>query len=128
MKTDEKYNEQDEDILTTIQREKAKLFDPTTNNSNSKCLQRIKFILSIYNIWILNNESNKHIKNNNNLSFHDIIDNYFDDTYKHINFVIDYRNIVKIKKDLFENDENQNTICNANACKIISRNARDSIF
>ncbi len=76
----------------------------------------------MYNIWIVNSENKKHVRSNNNLSFDEIIENYFDDKYKHVNFVIDCRNIVKIKNDLFENDENQNNICNANVCKIISRN------
>eukprot|EP01084_Bolivina_argentea_P310437 537203_1 len=61
-KTEEKcndQNEQDEDILTIIQREKGNIFDSKINDFNSKYVERIKFILSVYYIWILNNENKR---------------------------------------------------------------------
>eukprot|EP01084_Bolivina_argentea_P082818 149956_1 len=121
-----KDESKEEDILAIINRRKGTLFDAKTSvnfNANARSIERIKFILEMYNIWLLNAENNN--KNNMRVSFDEIIRNYLHSNYSYIEFMIDYKRVTDIKKDLFENNQK---ICNAKLCKIINRNTRNRAY
>ena len=122
----------DENKKNNLINKQNKLFNHQNNYNKNESVKRIKFILKLYSLWINNKIQNKNKNNddNMNMNMYDII-NKLDKSYNFNIFLSDYNYIVNNENLLFDNDDDSddNNICDASSCLMISRvNRNKSLY
>ena len=88
-------------------------------------VERVRFILNLYSLWISNHHQQRHRELNHGISLREMVDERLSESYDYIRFLTDYRRITGIKRDFVGEDE---TACDVESCAVIGRNERNRGF
>eukprot|EP01084_Bolivina_argentea_P285981 490514_1 len=112
------------------------LFGPSTiksfeYNSDEIRLQRLKFVLKIYELWINLQKQ----KQNVNVNIYDLFKSYLPHGYSFMQILIDFKHIIKNKEILgYDNDGVNNMYqpkqneCNISTCYVSQRHEREKNY
>ena len=87
-------------------------------------VERIRFILNVYSLWITNHQQQRHQVLNHGIALRELIEDRLSASYNYTHFLVDYRRICESKRDLVGDHEG----CDVEQCAVIGRNSRNRAF
>ena len=113
--------------MNVIKSVKENLFNVESDHFDSEqsAVDRIRFILNVYGLWIRNNVEQQHQKLNHGLSPRELIIDRLSDSYSYTRFLSDYRTVCGTNRDLVGDEDGE---CDVEHCDIMRRNARNRSF